>query len=100
MYIGGKNKDPDFLVGRAYVGYDCSAHKLCVAAYLDNQASFGTLNCTIVKSSGSTWVSYDNRINPAVKYKEADAIPSPPFGFKYVMFPDPSFPGGNRPIGK
>jgi hypothetical protein len=99
MYIGGKNNDDASLVGRAYVGYDCSTSRLCVAAYLDNEDLFKTAtpgrNCTIVKSSDSTWVSYDNGVDQGVKYKEADA-----FAFKYVEFPDLSFPGDKRPIGR
>ncbi len=106
MYNGGKNNVVNELqIGNAYIAYDCVTSKLCVAAYLDNTTHFGDKpyfqekNCNI-KIGSDSYVTISIDSNSEEKYFEAEAIPSPPFGFKYVMFPDSSFPGGLRPIGK
>lgn len=60
MYNGGKNNDyPSTLpIGNAYIGYDCSTKKLCVAAYLNDATLLEPpSNCYVVRSSSSSWVS-------------------------------------------
>ncbi len=92
MYIGGKNtQGTNFLVGRALVGYDCSASKLCVAAYLDNPSYFVNSNCHAEVSDDDSWVTIDSG---TFKYKQSS---SSNIGFVYVTYPNGE--AGNRNIG-
>ena len=95
MYNGGKNNEnpPEESIGTSYTGYDCSTNKLCVAAHL-NFPYYDTYDCTIDRSSASSWVSINGGSN---KYfvPDSDTALS-----RYVAVPDPDYPGGSRLIGK
>ena len=95
MYNGGKNNEnpPEESIGTSYTGYDCSTNKLCVAAHL-TFPYYDTYDCTIDRSSASSWVSINGGSN---KYfvPDSDTALS-----RYVAVPDPDYPGGSRLIGK
>ena len=95
MYNGGKNNEnpPEESIGTSYTGYDCSTNKLCVAAHL-NFPYYDTYDCTIDRSSASSWVSINGGSN---KYfvPDSDTALS-----HYVAVPDPAYPAGGRLIGK
>ena len=95
MYNGGKNNDnpPQVAIGTSYTGYDCSTNKLCVAAHL-TYPYYNDNDCTIDRSSASSWVSINGGSN---KYFVPDS--DTPLVSHYVAVSDPSYPGG-RLIGK
>lgn len=100
MYNAGKNQNPAFpRIGTAFVAYDCTTNTICVAAYMNGTTIFGNpgYDCTIVQSSASTWIqiAINDKKGDDKKYFEGDAA-----AFRYVKFPDDSFPGGLRPIGE
>jgi hypothetical protein len=94
MYNGGKNDDlPNTpAIGNAYLGYDCTTSKLCVAAYLNIATYFVGQNCQVVMSPDSSWVSINDENN---KYKDTTASV---VNFKYVKYPNGL--ESDRTIGK
>ena len=100
MYNAGKNQNPATpRIGTAFVAFDCTEKKLCVAAYMNGTTIFGIpgYDCTIDQVSASTWIqiAINDKNGDTKKYFAGEAV-----AFEYVKFPDNSFPGGQRPIGK
>lgn len=96
MYTGGKNQDQSFLMGTAYIGYDCSEKILCVAAHLNfNKVD----SCSVLSDTATTsnnWVTIDDGTPPPPPLPRYTQFSSSKVGFAYVMYPD----GGEKIIGK
>ena len=98
MYNGGKNNDttspPTPVIGKAWIGYDCTQNILCVAAYLNDESYFaGPSNCAVVESDDESWVRFTDD-NGYPKLKRLDAT-----SFSYIKYPGVLL-GGDRTIGE